>query len=618
MGRLSMKKILIISMTRMGDLLQTTPVMAGLKRKYPGCELSLLVNKGFVEICHLIPFIDRLYTFDLDEFIPRLVRPEFSLVDNYYYLRRLVEQLKEQSFDMVLNLTHSRASAVIAHFLDAPDTRGLTLDREGYQIIKHPWMNYFFTAVRNREFNQYNLVDIHCRCGDVNSNGMRLYLEIPPEAERYSQEFLAQRGISDQDLVIGFQPGASQEDKRWPSASFARLADLVVSAPLPPGKRQVKVILFGAPHERDIGEQIESSAKTNVINAIGKTDLAQLSALLKRCDLLVTNDTGTMHIACAVGTKVVALFMGSVLSFETGPYGEGNLVLEANIPCSPCNHHLECKNPVCKQYIRPEDVLQAISLMLTFKQQARNQNEEMRDPACFVSPLSSLLSTGAKYTGNIARHQRLRLFYTTFDQNGMLDFIPLTKCSLTKADLFNLAYRQMWPLVLDSPCEMEKLVSLDEAGIPSEQRCDELIEARAERLAQRCQLFYNVKGNGRVMLSVQDDLKALEKLARFSSRGLSGCEELIRLSQGDLKPEDIEHAKKIGKRLLKLDEQIRLLGLVHQALRPITLMFTFGKANLEDAELFPLAVRSSRLYRLLRYESILLHRLIKGCLERLT
>jgi len=580
-----MKKILIISMTRMGDLLQTTPLLAGLKERYPGCRISLLVNDGFSEICKQIPFIEDLYTFDLEEFIPRLVDPSFSLVDNYHYLESLITKLKGQEYDMVINLTHSRASALITSLIGAPDTRGLTIDREGYQLIKHPWMNYFFNATQNREFNQFNLVDIHCACGDIKSGGGSLHLEVSSEAEEYSKDFLVKNGVSDSDWLVGFQAGASQVDKRWPTSSFARLGDMLTT-----DEYNAKVILFGSPNERVLGEEIQSEMKAPVINAIGKTDLAQLAALLKRCDLLITNDTGTMHIACAVGTRVIALFLGSVRSFETGPYGEGNLILEASIPCAPCNPHVECRNPVCKRYISPEVVLKAVELSRSLPE------TKSCGPGRFIEQLDD----SEEYKG-------IRMFYTAFDGDGMLDFLPLIRRPLTKRDLLNLAYRRMWVMALDS-CSGNPGQNAEDLGS---------IRAEAEKLANRCLSLFEVKDAEKLRHAIERDVRSLKRLMKLSATGLRLCEDLIRLSQRPVKRIDLHLARKIGRRLTGIDERIGLLGLIHRGVRPLTLMFNFGKGNLEEDQLFPLALRTSRLYRLLHRESLIMHRLITTSLRNL-
>ena len=91
-------------------------------------------------------------------------------------------------------------------------------------------------------------------------------------------------------------------------------------------------------------EQIPSHERGRIIDAIGKTSLKELGALLQRCRYLVTGDTGTMHMAAAAGTRVIALFYGPAYPFETGPYGDGHLVVWPDIDCAPCTRPSDCRD----------------------------------------------------------------------------------------------------------------------------------------------------------------------------------------------------------------------------------------------------------------------------------
>ena len=100
------------------------------------------------------------------------------------------------------------------------------------------------------------------------------------------------------------------------------------------------------------------------MNLAGRTGVGELAGVLKRCRVLVTNDTGTQHVAAAVGTPVVVVSVGPVFFRETGPYGEGHLVFQARMPCAPCSFHVTCTKPVCKEKIRAEFVYKALVRLL--------------------------------------------------------------------------------------------------------------------------------------------------------------------------------------------------------------------------------------------------------------
>src|SRR3989338_5830971 len=423
-----MKNILILNLTRMGDLLQTTPLIAGLKEKYPDSKITLLANKNFADICNDIPFIDELHTFDIKQFAPKKTGDEPSLLLIYNYLEGLVDEMKEKRFDAVINLSHSKLSAIFTSLLNVPDVRGLTSTSYGHRVIRHPWLNYFCNVIFNRNYNRFNLVDIYMKSGDVQPFSKRLFLNSSNESEKFADEFLEKNGVSDGDMLIGFQPASSRPDRRWSSDSFAKLGLELVK------KYGAKIIIFGVPSEKDVGDEIQSKIDGRAINAAGKTSVRELSALLKRCHLLVTNDTGTMHVAAAVGTKVVALFFAHALVHETGPYGEGHIILQADIPCSPCSHHTNCKNPVCKDYITVEDVLAAVEMIN--KSEVRSQKSEVRTFLTYHSPLTT--------------HHFLKVtpFYSSFDRDDIIEFLPLVKKTLDISDIAGNAYRAMWKRVL--------------------------------------------------------------------------------------------------------------------------------------------------------------------------
>jgi hypothetical protein len=104
--------------------------------------------------------------------------------------------------------------------------------------------------------------------------------------------------------------------------------------------------------------------KTRPVNAVGRTGIEELFSLVRRCSLLVTNDTGTMHFAAAGGTPVVMLSIGPAFFQGTGPYSTGNLALQPNLPCSPCRYNFECHNPVCRNILSVEAVHNAGRLLM--------------------------------------------------------------------------------------------------------------------------------------------------------------------------------------------------------------------------------------------------------------
>jgi ADP-heptose:LPS heptosyltransferase len=333
-------KILIINLTRMGDLLQMTPFLGAFRQENPEVEVTLLVLKEFEEICGGFPFVDRVETFDGRDLVTRVTDPGRSLVESYRAIEDIVKRLRHRKFNTVINLSFSRYSGLLTSLLDARDVRGITIDSHGNRLICHPWINHFYNMAKNREINPFNYVDFIKKIGGTSLKSP-MFFAVSESGMDFADAFYRDHGVSDADFLVGLQPGASSESKRWPAEHFGALAEGLIG-------EGSKVVLFGSPGERELGERIREvlslppeRMETHFFEMIGKTSVDQLGALLSKCDLLVTNDTGTMHLATAMGTRVVEVSLGPVYFPETGPYGEDHVVIQTEVPCAPCGFHVQ-------------------------------------------------------------------------------------------------------------------------------------------------------------------------------------------------------------------------------------------------------------------------------------
>ena len=236
-------KILIVSLTRMGDLLQATPLMAGLRKKHPDVRLDVLVSSDFASIAKSIPNINEIKVFNLRQFTPAEYKGELNLVKVYRYIERVVEELKKSKYSVIINLSHSKMSAVMTTLTNVEDIRGITSSDVGNRMIQHPWLRYFVTILLNRAYNSFNLVDIYLKSGDVEASEDHLLLEVDEESKKFSEKFLSQHGVKGNDFLVGFQPGSSKKGRRWSTKSFADLGDRINQ------KLKGKVVLFGVKSE---------------------------------------------------------------------------------------------------------------------------------------------------------------------------------------------------------------------------------------------------------------------------------------------------------------------------------------------------------------------------------
>jgi heptosyltransferase-2 len=177
--------------------------------------------------------------------------------------------------------------------------------------------------------------------------------------ESWAETFLSRKGLKGK-VLVGLNPGATYgEAKCWPPARFAEL-----------GKRLIKdhgasILIFGSSHlqEKALNAVIAEGIGEDCLNLSGETSLQQLAALLQRCRLLVTNDTGTMHIAAAMGTRVAAIF-GPTDPRTTSPLGRGHVIIRREVSCSPCRKRVCPEDHRCMELISVVNVLEKTQQVL--------------------------------------------------------------------------------------------------------------------------------------------------------------------------------------------------------------------------------------------------------------
>lgn len=351
-----MQNLLLVNLMRMGDILQMTPLIQALRQSRPDARISMLLNEAFVDVAKRID-VDAVLTFPVHSLVGALSKKE-NLFQSYRRLQELLRTVNgKEAYDLVFNLTPSKSAASFCSLIAHDACRGMWLGEDGSFQAVDPWAAYLVAMMANRRTNPFHLVDIWLRT--LGQRGPRkLQMFLSAEDVRGAETLLTERGVDlDRDLLVGIQVSASQKEKCWSEKEFIRLGQALHQG------LNARVLLFGVAGEATlcgrVGAQIPDS-----INLAGKTGVGELAGVLKRCRVLVTNDTGTQHVAAAVGTPVVVVSVGPVFFRETGPYGEGHLVFQARIPCAPCSFHVSCTKPVCKEKIRAEFVYKALVRLL--------------------------------------------------------------------------------------------------------------------------------------------------------------------------------------------------------------------------------------------------------------
>ncbi len=526
--------ILLVNITRLGDMLQSTPTIAGMKLENPDCKVTVLVEKQFEEVCHSIPYIDHVVSVDLGMTVRSLAREAEGIVDAYEYVSELVEDLRSRNFDYCLNMSSSGYTAMLLRMLNIEQNGGWTADEEGYRVIESDWAKLFASSVfhQNRQFNALNLVDVFRCSADIEKHPPQLLINVQPEAKEYAERLIADANFSNTGPLIAVQAGASQQKRQWEPANFIRFVNELTS------KHNARVVLTGTKKELSIIDPIKAGCDPkNVTVAAGRTSIPQLTALLSISDLLVTGDTGPMHISVAVGTPVVSMFLASAFGYETGPYSSGNIILQPVIGCGPCNPNKSCARTDCHEHIDPE-FLAAITAM-------RLKEDFTSLPAGFAD-------------GN-----RILVYRTYFDQFGFYALQALNSSPLDVWNKYREAYRLMW---------LDDLGGYDVTPLQT-------TSARA----------------GAKSFQILDPgIEGLQALIEKAEHGTQLINELTRLIQDSSAPP--RALGEVNRALQDLDRGIEDLGFHQPALGPVSRMFMFAKENLSGSEPLSLASQMKDVY----------------------
>lgn len=547
------ERILLLNLTRMGDLIQSTPLIAGLRKKYPRARIDMMVAGDFAEFSKRIPGVDNIFVFNLRQF--NRDERKWNWVEVYRYLESRLNEIVGQDYQLLFNLSHSKLSALMVSYLGIPDVRGFGCHETGDRKTDHPWMQYFGVEPFNRGLNTFNLVDIFARSGDVVPEGRVEVLCRAEDTIQIEKKWKEARSGNDGPL-IGIQAGSSLQGRRWPAKSFARLADLLVK------KLDARIVLFGVNSESALAEEItgEMAFKDRALNLCGKTDIPELIAWVKKCDYLVTNDTGTMHIAAAVGTTIVGLFFAHANPWETGPYGSGHLVCQARIDCAPCSYGVQCNNTVCVEKAAPEH---------------------------FAALMERRHHSGAwQMVPEISGLDEVDFFVTGFDEDGLYSLNSLIPRPITVQDIFRRAYRKMW---LDSLGN----------GDPERKPFPVPISIPIPNVSlAECETEFIAGTQGQL----NEKLAAFRELATLGERGLEVSKALTDiLAKPSLNAMAI---KNLGREMEGVDERINFLGMTQAEAKPVADMFSKRKENLSGEDLTQMARATGTYYRKLNEECL--------------
>ncbi len=314
--------VLCVRLDAMGDVLMTTPALRALKETRPGRHITLLTSRQGAVVAPLIPEIDEVIVYDTPWMKATAARNDSSLDWN------MIQDLRARRFDGAVIFTvysQNPLPAAFSCFLaDIP--RRLAYCRENpYQLLTD-WISdpEPHRLVRHEVRRQLDLVAaVGCRTDDE-----RLRARVPRPAERRVQRLLHERGLGDESRWIVMHPGASAPSRRYPYEHFASAARSLAT------DHGWEIVWTGSADERQLVHDIQGMMQAPSHVLAGELDLAELTALIARTPLLISNNTGPAHLAAAVGTPVVDLY--ALTNPQHTPWMTPSRVLFNDVPCKYC------------------------------------------------------------------------------------------------------------------------------------------------------------------------------------------------------------------------------------------------------------------------------------------
>jgi len=337
-------RILLVKPSALGDVIHTLPLLKALRSRFPEARISWVVKEEFSNLLEGNPYLEQTFPFDGKGW--KEPANAGRIVLNF---ARLIRKIRQEQFDLVLDLQGLFRSGLVTYLSGAACRAGFSGARELSPIfynLKVPGPQMELHAI-----DRYLRFLSHL---GIEAKGFDFPITLTDADREHVRNLLRGEACSQSGRrLVLLNPGAAWESKRWPAKHFAQLGD---------GLRKrygVEVGLIGAPGDLPLAEEIRSQMVSAPLMPVGRTTLRQLAALFQEGTLLITNDSGPMHLAVAMSTPVLALF-GPTSPRRTGPYGKIHSTLQrTDLSCVPCFKKRCPEAGDCLRTIEADEVLEA-------------------------------------------------------------------------------------------------------------------------------------------------------------------------------------------------------------------------------------------------------------------
>lgn len=340
-----MKHILIINLGGIGDLLLSTPALRALRKAHPEAEISVLASARVYEIVKNLSYIDNVFIFNIE--YGRIV-PFSKIIRNL----KVLLSLRNKHVDIAINmrtLVSKKSARKIKILLDVIKPKiKVGRDTEG--------RGYFFditipeTDIGTKHETEYNIDTV--KALGVEIIDKTIVFDIDEASTDKIKNILEKEGISKETTLIGLHPGG-RPSRRWPVENFVKTIENIDK------RMSCMFVVTGGKDEIGLAEELVNKSCAKVISLAGKLSIKQLGALIKRCNLFISNDTAPMHISAVLRTPLAAILgPGDIVHYDPRNISKQVIVFYKKADCSPCTK-IRCDSMGCLKEISPEEVAEA-------------------------------------------------------------------------------------------------------------------------------------------------------------------------------------------------------------------------------------------------------------------
>lgn len=404
------EKILVIQLSRYGDILMTLPLLKKLSNKY---SVYFLINKIFNDEIIFNNLDINVIDIDFNKYYTLF--SDNNIKNNIVFFNELIQKINKISFSKVINLSSQPVFSVITTLIKSNQKYGLYMMYDRSFGIYGKNSAFYFEMGFTKKLNHLHQMDYY---KTVIDNEKYSYKEYLPFDSLINRDIFKKYNIkkSDNDVFIAVQPSASMPKKEFNKAKLNILLNEIIKE-----NKNIKIIILGSNNEKESNQIFNNQ---NFYNLTGKTKISDLISILYNIDLLLTNDTGTMHFAGVFKKKILLIPYGSAFYYETSAYSENVFILPPkNCDCYPCSPSFVCNDYKCKE----------------------DNFNEIKDTILYLTNETDI-EKNRFYDKKISKTdiRDVNLYKSVFLPDGYIYHFPLNKNKINYIDYIGWLYHNIW------------------------------------------------------------------------------------------------------------------------------------------------------------------------------